>query len=166
MFFILKAQQFFPERLAIIIPILLYILFNIFYASLSIPFGNLSDKIGRTKLITIGYLIFSLTSLGFIFSNSLIAFIVLFACYGIAFAIIDSNQRALISDLSTKKIRATALGTFHTLIGIIALPASLIAGYLWVINPNLTFIFGFTISIISVFSFIFIQKKFKIYNPS
>ena len=166
MFFILKAQQFFPERLAIIIPILLYILFNIFYASLSIPFGNLSDKIGRTKLITIGYLIFSLTSLGFIFSNSLIAFIVLFACYGIAFAIIDSNQRALISDLSTKKIRATALGTFHTLIGIIALPASLIAGYLWIINPNLTFIFGFTISIISVFSFIFIQKKFKIYNHS
>jgi len=161
MFFILRAQEFFVGKLSIGIPILLYILFNIFYAVFAIPFGRLSDKIGRKKVIVFGYLLFSLTSLGFAFFNSLIAFIVLFALYGMVYAIVDGNQRAYVSDLSSEKLRATALGTFHTTIGLTALPASLIAGFLWQINPRITFIYGTVISIISVGLFIIFRNYFR-----
>jgi len=162
MFFILRAQEFFAGRLSIGMPILLYVLFNIFYAAFAVPFGTLSDKIGRKKVIVFGYLLFSLTSLGFAFFNSLIAFIVLFALYGIVYAIIDGNQRAYVSDLSSEKLRATALGTFHTTIGLVALPASLIAGLLWQIAaPNMTFIYGSVVSIISVVLFIAFRNYFK-----
>lgn len=161
MFFILRAREFFTGKLSIGAPILLYILFNIFYAVFAIPFGTLSDKIGRKKVIVFGYLLFSLTSLGFAFFNSLISFIVLFALYGIVYAIIDGNQRAYVSDLSSEELRATALGTFHTTIGLITLPASLIAGFLWQINPNITFIYGTVVSIVSVVLFITFRKYFK-----
>ena len=161
MFFILRAQEFFTGKLSVGIPILLYIFFNIFYAVFAVPFGRLSDKIGRKKVIAFGYLLFSLTSLGFAFFNSLTAFIILFALYGIVYAIVDSNQRAYVSDLSSEELRATALGTFHTTIGLTALPASLIAGFLWQINPSIAFIYGAVISIISVVLFIVFRDYFR-----
>jgi len=159
MFFILRAKELFTGKLSTGAPILLYILFNIFYAVFAIPFGNLSDKIGRKRVLILGYLLFSLTSLGFVLFNSLAGFVVLFAVYGIAYAIIDGNQRAYIADLSPENLRATALGTFHAITGLAALPASLIAGLLWQINPNLTFIYGMVVSVISVVLFMTFNRK-------
>jgi len=155
MFFIIRAQQFFTAKLSVAVPILLYVLFNIFYAVFAVPFGAISDKIGRQKVIVLGYLLFSLTSLGFAFLTSLPAFIVLFALYGIAYAAVDGNQRAFVSDLSAGQLKATALGTFHTVTGLMALPASLLAGFLWQnISPGAAFIYGSILSLISVFLFI------------
>ena len=131
MFFILRAKEYFNGRLSVAAPILLYILFNVFYALFSVPFGSLSDRVGRKKVLVFGYILFSLTSFGFAFCNSLIAFAVLFALYGTVYAMIDGNQRAYVSDLAQGELKAVALGTFHTVIGLVALPASLIAGLLW-----------------------------------
>ncbi|MGB2842904.1 MAG: MFS transporter [Halobacteriota archaeon] len=166
MLFILKALDAFAhigEKESIALVILLYVLFNFFYAVLAIPFGTLSDRIGREKVLIFGYFLFSLTCLGFAFSDSLAAFLVLFPLYGVVYAMVEGNQRAFVSDLSTEDLRATALGTFHTLIGIIALPASLIAGLLWSITPThcLTFLFGSSVSIISVILFLVLKKYFR-----
>ncbi len=167
MFFILRAREFFTGKLSVGVPILLYILFNIFYAAFAVPSGILSDKIGRKKVIVFGYLLFSLTSLGFAFFSSLTAFIVLFALYGIVYAIIDGNQRAYVADLSSKDLKATALGAYHTTIGLAALPASLIAGFLWQdVAPGVTFIYGSLVSLISVVLFIIFRNYFRESVPS
>ena len=100
-------------------------------------------------------------SIGFAFFNSLAAFIVLFALYGVVYAIVDGNQRAFVSDLSTEKLRATALGTFHTATGLVALPASLIAGFLWQITPTITFIYGSILSMASVLLFLIFKNHLK-----
>ncbi|MCP8305203.1 MAG: MFS transporter [archaeon] len=161
MFFILKAQEAFMGRSSVGVPILLYVLFNISYAVLATPFGILSDRIGKGKVILLGYLLFSLTSLGFAFFDSLIAFIILFFLYGMVYAMIDGNQRAYVSDLASEELRATALGTFHTTIGLITLPASLIAGFLFEIAPNATFVYGSVMSLISVILFLVFRDYFK-----
>lgn len=160
MFFILRAQKFFTGKLSIGAPVLLYILFNIFYALFAVPFGRMSDKIGRRKVIVSGYLLFSLTSLGFAFFDSFAAFVILFALYGMTYAMIDGNQRAYVSDLSTVESRATALGTFHATIGLAALPAGLIAGFLWQINSGITFIYGAAVGIVSVILFVVFKDYF------
>ena len=60
------------------------------------------------------------------------------------------------------ELRATALGTFHTIIGLVALPASLIAGLLWQnIAPAAAFIYGSVVSIISVVLFFIFGSYFK-----
>jgi len=163
MFFIIRAQEAFTGKLSIAGPILLYVLFNIFYAGFAVPLGIVSDKIGREKVIIFGYLLFSLTSLGFAFLTSLLAFIVLFALYGITYAAVDGNQRAFVSDLSSHQLKATALGTFHTTIGLMALPASLMAGFLWQsIAPAMTFIYGSILGFISVLLFIAFRGYFRV----
>lgn len=160
MFFILKAQSLFTGEKAIGITLLLYILFNVVYALFAVPFGILSDKIGRRKVVVSGYLLFGLTTLGFVFFSSLYSLIILFILYGIVYAMTKGNERAIISDLSPKEIRATALGTFHTIIGLITLPASLIAGVLWEINPSFTFIYGSILSLVSAILYFSLRKYF------
>lgn len=163
MFFILKSQDFLHAngngKNSVGITIALYILFNIFYAIFSIPFGKLSDKIGRKKVLFMGYTTFSLTALGFAFSNSIIFYIILFIFYGLANAMIESNQKAFVSDLSQDGTYGTNLGAYHTITGIVALPASLIAGAIWKFSPQLTFFYCSAIGLTSVFLFFVMRKK-------
>lgn len=143
MFFILRAGQSFSAELAILIPIALYILFNIVYAIFSIPAGVLSDRIGRKNVLLIGYLLFLIMCLGFALLQSLSYLVILFILYGVVYSLVVGTERAFVSDLSFKGLRGTGLGTFHTATGIAALPSSLIAGALWqFINPAATFIYG------------------------
>lgn len=163
MFFILRAQDafrpLFPERLATAIPILLYALFNVSYALLSTPIGVLSDRIGRRRVLAAGYSLFGLTCLGFSIANSLISFIALFLLYGIFHAFVEGVQRAFASDLASKGLRGTALGTFHTSIGLTALPANAIAGLLWDIDPKITFVYGAIAGLITSGLLILILNK-------
>ncbi|RZN36853.1 MAG: MFS transporter [Methanophagales archaeon ANME-1-THS] len=167
MFFILKAEAAFmplmPLKESIALAILLYVLFNSFYAGLAIPFGTLSDRIGKVRVLIFGYLLFACTCLGFAVFNSRLAFFMLFPFYGAVYALVEGNQRAFVCDLSTEEVRATALGTFHTMIGIMTLPSSVIAGYLWTLTPthNLTFVFGSAVSLGAVLLFILLYGSFK-----
>ncbi len=159
MFFILRAQQSFTEEMAIIIPIFLYILYNIVYTIFSIPAGGLSDKIGRKNVIIFGYSLFGLTCIGFAFFQSFTSLIVLFSLYGLVLALIDGNQRAFVSDLSLEDLKGISLGTYHTAIGLVILPASIIAGVLWDINPTMMFFYGAGMSFIAVIFLAFMQKS-------
>ena len=161
MFFILKTLALFEGKYAIGITLLLYILFNLFYASFAIPIGNLSDKIGRKNILIAGFLLFSIVTLGFALFNSLAMFVILFILYGITYALIEGTQRAFVADLAPRHLKATALGTFHTVIGLITLPASLIAGLLWQFNPIATFIYGSSVSLLSVALFLNYKMKFR-----
>jgi len=163
MFFILKAQEafqpLFPEKMANAIPILLYALFNTSYALLSIPTGVLSDRIGRERILMIGYFLFGLTCIGFVFSSSLISFIILFLLYGLFYAFVEGVQRAFASDMTSKELRGTALGAFHTSTGLAALPASAVAGFLWDIHPEITFIYGAVAAFVASGMLMIIVKK-------
>lgn len=154
MFFLLKANLVLSDYNFGNIPaltVLLYVFFNIVYAIFAVPSGMLSDKIGRKKVLIMGYLVFAVICIGFVFSSSLISLIILFGSYGIFYAMIEGNQRAFASDFAPENLRASGLGAFHTCIGIGTLTGSVIAGILWTyVNPSISFIFGAVMAFISV----------------
>lgn len=151
MFFILRARMLpvFVGVQPIVLALLLYVWFNVIYTTFAIPSGILSDRVGRVPVLITSYFTFGLTCLGFLLFKSFPAFILIFALYGVFYAFLEGNQRALASDLVTEHTRATALGVFHAAIGLAALPASIIAGFLWTIMPEATFVYGAAVAFVS-----------------
>lgn len=127
--------------------ILLYFLYNLTVSFLSIPFGKLSDKIGRKKVLTSGYLLFSAVYFGFAFASMKTSFIIIFFVYGIFTAMTAGVERALIAEISPAELKGTMLGLHSTIAGIALLPASVICGVLWDnFGSAVPFVFGATMS--------------------
>lgn len=129
-----------------------YMIFNTVSVFLAIPIGKLSDKIGREKLIILGFFVYSVVYYLFGRYNTLNVFIFLFILYGLYSALTDTSQKALISDIVSKDLKGTGFGLYHAILGITLLPASLIAGLLYdKINSNAPFYFGSFMALIATF---------------
>ena len=134
LFYVLKFMSPPPGLTRLTFAAALYVLFNIVYALLSLPSGVLSDRIGRRKVIALGYLVFALTCLGFTntgLASSIPVAIGLFCLYGASRALVDGTQRAYASDLAPAEGRGYALGVFHTCVGLASLASGAIVGLLW-----------------------------------
>ncbi|MGN0710262.1 MAG: MFS transporter [Anaerovoracaceae bacterium] len=143
--------------------ILLYFLYNLTVSVLSIPFGRLSDKIGRKQVLTAGYLLFSVVYLGFAFAEKAGAFIMIFILYGIFTAMTAGVERALIAEIAPARLKGTMLGLHSTIAGIALLPASIICGVLWeCFGSAVPFVFGaFMSAVAAVLLVLFFGKADK-----
>ncbi|MHA1917042.1 MAG: MFS transporter [Candidatus Ranarchaeia archaeon] len=112
------------------IPIL-YLLFTVLATLSSYPFGWLADKIGRKPVLAIAYLLWMSVSMIFLLSQNVIAILGTFVLYGMFRGGFDTVQKTFASELAPKKFRASGLGAYQMIVGLCALPASVIAGLLW-----------------------------------
>ncbi len=127
--------------------ILLYFLYNLTVSILSVPFGKLSDRIGRKQVLIAGYLLFSVVYLGFAFATKSTSFVIIFFVYGIFTAMTAGVERALIAEVSPAELKGTMLGLHSTIAGIALLPASVICGFLWeYFGSAVPFVFGASMS--------------------
>jgi MFS family permease len=107
------------------------LLFNLVYTSLSWPAGKLSDRIPRRTLVVFGYITYAAVYLGFSLARGPQWVWFLFAAYGTYYAMTEGVLRAWIADLVPSSSRGSVFGAFTWLVGVAALPASLMAGWLW-----------------------------------
>ncbi len=114
------------------IQILFYLTFTVVASITALPFGWLADKTSRKTVLILSFLFWGLVCFGFPYATSLAAFALLFILYGLHKGAIEPSQRALISELAPTEYRASALGAFQMITGLCALPASFMAGVLWV----------------------------------
>ncbi len=113
---------------------LLFALFNAALVVSAPVVGKLGDRFGRVRIIVLGYLVYFLMSAGFAFATTKWEVIVLFVVYGVFYSIDEAQSKAFIADIETDR-RASAIGIYNFLTGIIYVPASLIAGVLWTMHP-------------------------------
>ena len=149
--------------------------FNVIKVIFSTPLGSLSDRYGRKKIINIGwgidaFVYFSFAVLIFLSPVvQVIATFILFAVYALFYAFTEGVEKAFVVDLVGDNNRGTAFGLFNFSIGLGALPASLIFGFLYSFfdkrfpgfGGTIAFGFGGTIAIISM-----ILLVMKVKEPS
>jgi len=141
------------------IPVL-YLLFTASASLFSLPFGRLSDKIGRKTVLMLSYIFWAGVCLGIIFSRHLTLITLIFIFYGIHKAALDPVQRTLVCELSPLSFRASCLGGFQMIIGLCALPASFIAGVLWDrFGVFVPFFFSLALTFIAGFLLLFVREK-------
>lgn len=145
-FLVLRAQ----ERGMSVTGILgMLVVFNFVYTIVSTPAGSISDRIGRDKMIVGGWIVYALVYLGFGLADTIWHVWVLYILYGLYYGLAYGTSKAMVADLVPTELRGTAYGTYNAVLGIIDLPASLIAGFLWQgagawqgFGPSAPFLFG------------------------
>lgn len=127
-FLILRAQ----ERGLNVAGIMgMLITFNLIYALFSGPLGALSDRIGRKRLIIGGWLLYGLIYLCFAIATTAAQVWIIYGVYGLYYAAVEGTAKALVADLIPAEQRGAAYGYYNAIVGLMALPGSLLAGILW-----------------------------------
>jgi MFS family permease len=152
-FLVLRAQSL---QLTVTDILLMLVMFNLIYTLISTPAGSLSDRIGRQRLIIGGWLVYALIYIGFALAQSGWQVWMLYVAYGLYYGMAYGTANALVADLVPENLRGTAYGTYNAVLGILAFPASLIAGILWQgvgswggFGPSAPFLFGGTLALIA-----------------
>jgi MFS family permease len=93
--------------------------------------GRLSDRVGRRPLVVAGWAFYAAVYLAFGVAQSRNAVIAIFLLYGLYYGLTEPVERAWVADLVPERLRGTAFGLYHGVIGLAALPASVLFGVLW-----------------------------------
>ncbi len=137
----------------------LYLIFTATASVFSIPFGSLSDKMGRKFVLMLSLIFWALVCLGFIFVHSYTSILFTFVLYGLHKGALDPVQQTLVSELAPVKYRASSLGGFQMVIGLCAFPASLLAGIFWYkIGLAAPFYFSLALTILAAIMLLFVKE--------
>ena len=109
----------------------LYLIFTVVAALFSLPFGRLSDLIGRKSVMLFSFACWGITCLGFLAMKGTLGAIICFIFYGLHRAAMEPVQKTLASELSPEGLRASTLGAYQMVIGLCAFPSSFVAGLIW-----------------------------------
>jgi MFS family permease len=145
-FVLLRAQE---RGLGVTGVLGMLVCFNVVYAALSLPAGRLSDRVGRKPVIAAGWLLYAAVYLGLGLAESGAQVWLLYSLYGAYYGLTYGTAKALVAGLVPESLRGTAFGTYAAVLGLVDLPASLIAGVLWEgigswagFGPSAPFFFG------------------------
>ncbi|MCC6236347.1 MAG: MFS transporter [Dehalococcoidia bacterium] len=127
-FLILRAKDLGMSTTA---TVLAYVAYNFVYMLAAVPAGIASDRLGRRGVLVLGLLVFAVVYAGFAVNTSTLLVWPLFAMYGVYIAATDGVSKALITDLAPREYRASVLGFYGMLTGLLVFVASALAGVLW-----------------------------------
>lgn len=140
----------------------LYLVFTLVAALVSLPFGKLADKIGRKNVLFLSYFFWIMVLCFIIFLPYILGVIAAFIFYGFHKGALDTVQRTFVAELAPKEFVASTLGTFQMIIGLVAFPASFFAGFLWdTISPLAPFYFSLMLTVLSAILLYFVKETKK-----
>lgn len=151
---------------------LVWAFFNIIKVIFSTPLGSLSDRIGRKKVINAGWAIYAFVYLSFAFlvflpaGSQIVMTFILFAIYALYYSFTEGAEKAFVADLVSPDRTGSAYGMYNFAIGIAALPASIIFGFLYSLFDKIFPGYGGTVAfstggIIALASMILLTVKVK-----
>lgn len=117
---------------------LVYATINVAHTAIGLPSGILADKVGKEKVLIIGYSVFAASNaLMLVLSQNTLYAYILAAIFGLYIGISETVQRAVIPMYVASELRGTAYGLYNVVIGTTFFVANVVFGFLWD-NSSLT----------------------------
>jgi len=131
--------------------LLLWAAMHVVKAAISEQAGSRTDRIGRRPLILTGWMVYTVTLFALAFVDKPLMLWAWCLALGFYFGLTEGAERALVRDLAAPAERGTAFGWFHMLVGIAAIPAGLILGWLWsLFGAKIAFLSSSIIALLAV----------------
>lgn len=105
--------------------------FNLVGALCAYPIGKLADRVGKKKLLIVGWTYYGVVYFGFAFADTTLLISLLFIAYGLYYGLTEGVEKAFVADLVDPNHRGTSYGYFNAIVGLAALPASVGFGFLY-----------------------------------
>ena len=145
----------------------LWMTFNLIKAMTTLPFGALSDKIGRRRVILAGWTIYALVYVGFGLATRAAHVWFLFTAYGLFYGLTEGSERAILAGYAHPEMKGQAFGWYYFVVGLGALPASLLFGFMYHASGAQTaFIMSACISAVAAASLWVFMTLFPSSKPS
>ncbi len=142
-----------------LVPVL-YLIFTAAAAAFSLPFGRLSDRLGRKNVLFLALGFWMAVCGGFLVFRNLAFIGLMFVVYGLHKAALDPVQRTLVAELAPPEYRASTIGGFQMVIGLCALPASFLAGWMWDrFGRTVPFVFSLALTALAAALLIGVKEK-------
>ena len=145
----------------------IYAIINITHTAIGIPAGILSDRIGKEKMVIIGFLLFVISALLMYYSeqNNIFYIISIPLIYGLYVGISETVQRALISKYVSEHNRGTAFGFYGLIIGICLLIGNVAFGFLWDnYGVSVAIFYSLSLATLAIVSLVGFLKNFFKFN--
>jgi MFS family permease len=146
-----------------LIPIV-YAIINVAHTTIGIPAGIFADRIGKERMLLIGYSIFAASTalMAFSTSNSLYAF-VLASVFGLYLGISETVQRAVIPKYVSPEVRGTAYGLYNLVSGVCFFVGNITFGFLWdAYGVNLAALYSLCSTFIAITGMTIFIKKYRL----
>ncbi|OYT61697.1 MAG: hypothetical protein B6U69_03120 [Thermofilum sp. ex4484_15] len=142
---------------------LIYALLNFLHASLGLPIGALTDRVGGERALIVGYFFITLTSLIALLSPfNFISIMIVASTYGCYLGVLDTVPRALIPTYVPPSRRGTVYGIYYLLAGISSFVGNSLFGYLWS-SRGVKAAFGYSLSLsllsLTILIFTLVNKR-------
>ena len=110
--------------------------------------GQISDRLGRPRVIGAGWVLYAAVYAAFAVTASETTTVVVFLVYGVYYGLTEGAEKALVADLVPPSLRGTAFGWYNAVVGVGALLASVGFGFVWTrVSPAAAFFMGATLAL-------------------
>ena len=127
---------------------LLWVGLHVVKVLVSLVAGPLADRLGRRRLVATGWIVYALVYAGFAFAHGPWQVAALFVVYGAYHGLTEGAEKAMIADRVPSDRRGAAFGAYHLVVGILAVPSSVLFGLVWeMVSPRAAFLAGAALAI-------------------
>jgi MFS family permease len=141
---------------------MLFALVNLAHAGVAIPAGLLADRVGKERVLFVGYSVFLALTLAILIGPaSWLVALGVAVLFGLYQGIINTVTRAMIPKYVKPNLVGTAYGLYYLVSGFSFLVANLIVGLLWnSFGSSLSVLYSAVLTMISLLGFtIFLKRK-------
>jgi MFS family permease len=138
-----------------------YAAVNVAHTAIAIPTGVLSDRIGKEKVMIMGYAVFLSTTLLILLPATVYAALLIAVMYGAYFGVVETVQRALIPDYVGENLKGTAYGIYYLVVGSAFFVSNTVVGTLWeYFGSSVASSYSIILSAVAIVAMVlFVRKK-------